>query len=357
MRHTVARRHDGGRRGGLRRTVGVAHLQARKNFGEAADGRLRHRRTAVDAEPPRPQIEAAQVRLQQAQAIHGRHHQRVGDLFLLRELQEFAPLEFGQRGDGAAQRQQGQHRAAQAGHVGPGNAKHRALSLAHLVDLAPVKARVHRIEVREHRALGLAGSARGVQDAEGVLFGDHRPHRQVGRMGREQLRPACGSESEAKPGGRTAGGQLSRKLGPMQQRHRLAVLEDVANLGALQPGADGHHYGAEHGDRSNGLDGLESVRRHQRHTVALLHAEAGQVGGDRFGLDTQLLVAHAHRGGDHCDAICGACKTRAQHLGDVSGALDVAADEAAGLVFDPGGLHQVLLRRTAALGFTVSALA
>ena len=155
----IAGRHDRRRRRGLRRAVRVAHLQLRKRFGEAMNRRLRHRRAAVDAEPPFAQVEAREVGLEQAQSIHCRDHQRVRDPLRLCKRQELASLELRHQHQRAADMQKREHHPGQPGDVRPRHAQDRPLASLQSMHIFPVQARMDDVEVRQHRALRLARRA------------------------------------------------------------------------------------------------------------------------------------------------------------------------------------------------------
>jgi len=140
------------------------------------------------------------------------------------------------------------------------------------------------VEVGEHRALGLAGGARGVDDRGDVLRRGlvgvipgwlRRAH--VGAQGfvivagapsdrRERLAAAVGDDQRAH--GRQFGqdGLQQVKVARVgENRDRLGILEDIRHLAGAQLGVERHDRDAGSGQGEVGLDPLRAVLKDQRH--------------------------------------------------------------------------------------------
>ena len=333
MRNPVAGRHHGRGRGGFGGAVAVAHLQFRKSLGKTPDARFGHGRTAVGAYSPAAEIKAREVWLQQAQAVHGGHHQRMRDAFLLGQQQKLAALEFRHHHQRAAHVKERHEHTAQPGHMRPGYAEQGALVARQVVRVFPVQAGMHDVQVRQHRALGFAGRARGVQNAEDVLLADRG--QRCGRcMARVQQRPPFGAAAGKPHRCRRAGvRQFVGEFSAVNQRHWLRVFKDVADLGAPQARAQGHQDGAQTGNRDHAEHGFEPVGEHDGDPLALLYAARHEVCSERCRPCIEFAKAYAQVAINHRHLVGGQAMTALQHVVDVRRTLCVAAHQSAPMEF------------------------
>jgi len=176
----------------------------------------------------------------------------------------------------------------------------------HLRDLAGVLGHVH---VGEHRPLGVAGRARGVEDEHAIVRVKGIPAaRDLGLGGAV---PAAGEDIgvRSQPGGLSAhGDRLPQKgevrpdLGehrcvvdpeePLGHEHRLRlrVPEDVGHFVGLVAGVHGHDHGPCLGDRKIGRDPLRDVRHPDPDLIAGLDPQRHQPGGEAVHLPGEVTV-------------------------------------------------------------------
>ena len=164
--------HHGRGRRGLGRAVAIHQLQAGNLGVELFDRGDRHRRAAKAADPPARQIVAVEIRLQQAEIIHRRHHHGVGDALARRHLQIFGRLELRHDDQRAAAADHGHDVGDHAGDVAERHRGDRSIGLGQLQARHEHHRRMNDVAMGEHRALGPARRARGVEDHGGVLFAD-----------------------------------------------------------------------------------------------------------------------------------------------------------------------------------------
>ena len=135
--------------------------------------------------------------------------------------------------------------------------------------------------MRQHRALGLARGARGVEDHGGVFGVD---------MGGTGLRVMCGQGGVvsrfvygtlyAKPMldlcDRIRRGQFGRDIGVVDQQHGATVVQDMCKFGRAFAHVDRNGDGPQAQGRHQDDQEFGRVARHQRHAVALLHTVGRQ---------------------------------------------------------------------------------
>ena len=218
-------RHHGRGRRRLGRAVAIRQLQP-GNFGvELFDGGDRHRRAAETADPPARQVVAVEIRLQQAEIVHRRHHHGVGDALARRQLQIFRRLELRHDDQRAGAADHGHDVGDHAGDVAERHRGDRAIGFGELQARDEHHRRMDDVAMGEHRALGLARGARRVEDHGGVFFADldRRRHRRVVGEFREaralldRHRPRSGApRRECRP--HPARGRPARPRGPAAAR-------------------------------------------------------------------------------------------------------------------------------------------
>ena len=184
--------HHGRRRRGLGGAVAIRQLQARNLGGQPFDRRNRHRRAAKAADPPARQIVAVEIRLQQAEIIHRRHHHGVGDALARRELQIFRGLELRHDDQRAGATNHGHDVGDHAGDMPERHRGDRAIRRGQLQARHEHHRRMDDVAMREHRALRLARGARRVEDHRGVFFADLGRRRRGGMIQQSgELRGGC----------------------------------------------------------------------------------------------------------------------------------------------------------------------
>ena len=130
-------------------------------------------------------IVGLEIGLQQAKVVHRRHHHRLGDAFARGELKVVRRLEFRDDDERAGAARDGHDIGGDAGDMREGHGGNRTVVARHLETDFVDHRRMNEIAVRQHRALGLARGARGVEDHGGVLFGDR--HGRLRSLGRNQV--------------------------------------------------------------------------------------------------------------------------------------------------------------------------
>ena len=329
MARGIAERHQRRRRGGLGRTVGVHELEARQHLRELLDGRLGHGRAAIGADAPGRQIERPEIRLEQAQVVHRRHHHGMGDPLRRRDLQEPARLEARQQHRGAADMDHGEEHREQTGDVGCRHGKERAIVGPEPHARLVVQHRVDDVQMREHRAFGAAGGPGGVQDDRHVLLARtiRRRRSALVEQGRKRRlaswRRAHGDPSVLSP----ILGQPGGELGVVDQQPGAAVLEHVAKTRRLLPGAKRHRDGAEPGGGADRDQELRPIVDQQRQAVPWSHASRREAGGEPLSLSGEVAVGQSDRPRDQGQSVRIACDRRLEQTEQALRALGEAAHQ------------------------------
>ena len=152
-------------------------------------------------------------------------------------------------------------------------------------DVAEPGRRLERAVV-EPRALGQPGGAARPHDAHRILGPSHRPaeERSAGLphrcdLGARHEHLGCGCV-----GGKIRVGAL------VQQRDRLAPLQDRGDLARAEPGVDAGCDRAEARARGVGHRVVDARRHRERHDVTRLHPASAELRGQRVGAGEPLAV-------------------------------------------------------------------
>ena len=278
-------------------------------------------------------IDAARPRLPHHELHRGRHHEEFGDPGLLEEIQHFCGIEFpGDHAPGAV---------IKAEHAPTGTAdvedRHRHQRDIILGPFVPVRllalAALHQVEeigVRQHRALGLAGRAGGIELDRDVLPVD-RHFRIVGA-----LRVAPGRVVEPAGGSAFGGdeGAHARQLRPDlfdqldefrpdEQHRRPAILDDEGDLRSGQPPVHRRHHdiGFHRAQQQFEID--VAVLAEIGDALARFDAERDQRVGDAVGVLIELIEGGLASLEFEGDGVAAAVRPRAHHVGKVCRLLDV----------------------------------
>ena len=165
-------RHQRRRRRGLRRAIGIDQFQAGNFDGQLLDRGDRHRRTAIAADPPRREIVAVEIGLQQAKIIHRRHHHRVGDPLARGDLQVFRGLEFRDDDQRAGAARHAHDVGDDARDMGERHCRDRAIRRCQLQAGLKDHGRMDHVAMREHRALWPPGGAGRIEDHRNLFLAD-----------------------------------------------------------------------------------------------------------------------------------------------------------------------------------------
>ena len=135
-----------------------------------------NRRGAVEHVFQPRKVDLARARLPHHELHRGRHHEQFGDSGLLEEVQHLGRIEF-PRDDalGAViERPSRPSRSRRCGRSAspPARRRLRSNGSSRAFRPLPVSTRLKKVGVRQHRALGLAGRARGVELDRDVLPAD-----------------------------------------------------------------------------------------------------------------------------------------------------------------------------------------
>ena len=125
--------------------------------------------------------------------------------------------------------------------------------------------------VRQHHALGLAGRPGGVGNREGRPFGQRRRPQGPG-LGEQGVVLLAQNDDPLDAVQRQAADGLGQ-IGMDEQDARAAVVADIADLAADQPGVERRHRHAGAGGARDDLDILQAVGRQDRGVVARPEAE------------------------------------------------------------------------------------
>ena len=143
------------------------------------------------------------------------------------------------------------------------------------------------LPVRQHRSLGLASGARGVEEPQGVVvgdggFGDTRASVIAVRRHQRFVAPFTGHcradlDDLAQAGrGFTHRLNMARKNIFHQQHHRTAGLRQVSDFGRREPKVGGHPDSAQTKRHPTTLEHLHVVARQHQQPVARRHAQTTQ---------------------------------------------------------------------------------
>lgn len=136
--------------------------------GKLLNERLGHGCAAVRTNPPGRQIPSAQavaqIGTQQAQLVHGRHHQCVGHLLICRQAQKGPDLKLRQDERAAPAAQHGQQVGDEASDVACRCCHNRSLCCTESEAVPVVQNRMDKVQMREHRSLRPPGRARRIEN-------------------------------------------------------------------------------------------------------------------------------------------------------------------------------------------------
>ena len=249
---------------------------------------------------------------------HRRYAEHEGDPVPFDQFEGGRRVEVLDQDTGAALEQ---HR--QREHVQPGRVEQRGGDQGAFVgDQVGVDEDVERvpgqIAVREHRALGTAGRARGVHDDAGVVGGDGLVDRFTGGSVDQLL--VAGAHFDVRPDVRAAG-QTGDESGRRRRVHQglgSRVAQLVGDLGSGEAGVERDEDRAERAGREEGLEVRRVVRAQVGDPVAAAQAERAQGLGEAGGALVQLRVADFGVPVDQGGAVGGlagpACGPRPQSL-------------------------------------------
>ena len=331
------RRHHGGGRSGLGGAVGIHQAQRRQSLREFVDRGYRHRRAAVAADRPGRQVVAIEIGLHQAELVHRRHQDRVVDPLARGELEERAGGEGRHHHGRTAATHGSQHDRHQSGHVARRHREHRAGGGAEARAVLEVHHRMHDAQMREHRALGAAGGAGGVEQGAAVfLVWCHEAW--GGRRHDSEFVECPGVRCGRHAVGRTGDPHQLRRLRARRHRGRECVVEhdraraaladDEAHAVALFARADRYRDRAEALARQVGEVELGAIRQQQRDPITPRDAEFGQAGGDRFDPSRACLVGPASAVDDQRFGLRVPLQCALEQRPHMSGALCEATDQA-----------------------------
>ncbi len=237
MRGRQFRRHDGRRRGGLGRTVGVDQPQAGNLGGQFFNGRDRHRRAAISSDTPSREIDQRSGATYHAHDI-GDHARHMGERH---------------RGDRTIRRRQ----------LHAGLIDHR---------------RMDDVAMREHRPFGPPGGAGRVQDHGGVFFADGCGHlcgRVIGQV--RKLRRALvviDGNPVLQIGNIAAIGQPIGQRGLVDQEPGAAIGKHIGYFRLLLAGAEDDRHGAEMRSAEHRQHEFNAVAEQERDAIAALQAHS-----------------------------------------------------------------------------------
>ena len=201
----VVRRHDGRGRGGLGGAIEIHQPELGQQRREPGDRGLRHRRPAIAADPPGAKLEGGELRLEEAEVVHRRHQDCVGDPLACRQLEKAPGLERGHQDRAAGRPDHGEQHCDEACDVGRGHCQQRAVLRPEVHGQRVVEDRMDDVEMGQQRALGSPGRAGGVEDDRDVLL------RGLVRGRRRRAGSPAAPRSRAPPPARRA--RAARELG------------------------------------------------------------------------------------------------------------------------------------------------
>ena len=292
----MAQRHQGGGGCRLGGAVGVHQFEVRQDLRQPCNSGFRHRRAAERADPPLRQVEALELRVQQAEVVHRRHQDADGHPHLRCQFQEGAGLERLHHHGMAADIDHVDQDRDQTGDMAGGHRQDRHVAGAGLPGMGEMHRRGDDAEMGQHRALRLACGAGGVEQGRRVVLvdGDRRRRRRIAQQG--GIAVAVQGIDQAQVGQRLQVRQVRFHVGLVDQRRGAALLQLERRFrGAV---ADVHR----HGDRAQPVAGeaerqeLDAVADQQGEAVALLQAGGGQAAGQ--GIDHRIQGTKGQGAGD-----------------------------------------------------------